>query len=235
MQCNHWTLWCAFLLTALVGCAGSESPSPATQAPSSATGSATEQPAAGTAPDTSTPERAVAVFLDAVRRGDDQVASSMFTPLAREKTAELDIQVAPRGSDTAKFDVGEVQYLDEAQTGARVKSAWTDLDPEGKPRTDDIVWMLRRAADGWRVAGMAAVVFDGEDPLLLDFEKPEETLKKLEMLRAEMEQRAKMASSNGQPGSNPASAGISPEAATEAATAAVPGAATENSQESVRR
>ena len=156
MQCNHRTLWCAFLLTALVGCAGSESPSPTTQAPSSATSSATEQPAAATTPDTSTPERAVAVFLDAVRRGDDQVASSMFTPLAREKTAELDIQVAPRGSDTAKFDVGEVQYLDEAQTGARVKSAWTDLDPEGKPRTDDIVWMLRRAADGWRVAGRDA-------------------------------------------------------------------------------
>ncbi len=235
MQCNHRTLWCAFLLTALVGCAGSESPSPATQAPSSATGSATEQPAAATNPDTSTPERAVAVFLDAVRRGDDQVASSMFTPLAREKTAELDIQVAPRGSDTAKFDVGEVQYIDEAQTGARVKSAWTDLDPEGKPRTDDIVWMLRRAADGWRVAGMAAVVFDGEDPLLLDFEKPEETLKKLEMLRTEMEQRSKMTASTGQTGSDSPPAGLTPEAATEPATATAPGTPTENSQGPVLR
>lgn len=235
MQCNHRTLWCAFLLTALVGCAGSESPSPATQDPSAGTGTATEQPAAATTPDTSTPERAVAAFLDAVRRGDDQVASSMFTPLAREKTAEMDIQVAPRGSDTAKFDVGEVQYLDEAQSGARVNSAWTDLDPEGKPRTDDIVWMLRRGADGWRVAGMAAVVFDGEPPLLLDFEKPEETLRKLELLREEMEQRAKMASSTGQPGSGSASAGLPSEAATEPATAAIPGTPTENSQEPVRR
>lgn len=235
MQCNHRKLWCAFLLTAFVGCAGSESPSPATQASSSATGTATGQPAAATTPDTSTPERAVAVFLDAVRRGDDQVASSMFTPLAREKTAELDIQVAPRGSDTAKFDVGEVQYLDEAQTGARVKSAWTDLDPEGKPRTDDIVWMLRCGTDGWRVAGMAAIIFDGEDPLLLDFEKPEETLKKLEMLHTEMEQRSKMASSTGEPSSGSASGGLSPEATSEPTTAAVPGTPTENSQEPVRR
>jgi hypothetical protein len=108
--------------------------------------------------------------------------------LAREKAAGMGIQVAPKGSDTAKFEVGKVQYL--AEDGARVQSMWTDLDKENKPRTDEITWMVRKEAEGWRVAGMATVVFDGKPPLLLDFENPQETMQKLELLRREMERQA---------------------------------------------
>ena len=79
---------------------------------------------------TATPEGAVAEFLQAVRVGDDQTAAEMFTPLARERVAELNIQVAPQGSDTARFSVGEVEYV--AETGARVTATWTDLDTTGR-------------------------------------------------------------------------------------------------------
>ena len=40
------------------------------------------------------------------------------------------------------------------------------------------------------VYGMAAVVLEGEDPLLLDFEDPKETLQKLERLRDEIARRS---------------------------------------------
>jgi hypothetical protein len=100
----------------------------------------------------------------------------------------LNIQVAPRGSDTAKFEVGKAKYLDP--DGARVPCKWTDIDKEGNSRTDEITWMLRKEPEGWRVAGMAAVIFEGEDPLLLDFENPKETLQKLERLREEIARRA---------------------------------------------
>lgn len=134
------------------------------------------------------PEAAVREFLEAVRTGDDKKTEAMFTRLAREKIKEMeDIQVAPPGSDTASFEVGTAEYL--AEDGARVKSKWTDLDREGKPRTDEITWMLRKESEGWRIAGMAATVFEGEDPLLLDFENPKETLRKLELLREEIRQR----------------------------------------------
>ncbi len=154
------------------------------------------------------PEKAVAVFLEAVRKGDDERAAGMFTPLAREKAAGMGIQVAPKGSDTASFQVGKVEYL--AEDGARVQSKWADLDKDSKPRTDEITWMVRKEAEGWRVAGMATVVFDGKPPLLLDFENPQETMQKLELLRREMERQAQLETASAQEPQGGPAAGARP-------------------------
>jgi len=133
-----------------------------------------------------------------VRSGNDEVATKMFTPLARQKASEMGIQVAPRGSDTASFEVGQVEMV--GQDGARVTSKWTDLDKSGQRRTDEIIWILRRETEGWRVAGMAATVFDGEPPLVLNFEQPEETMRRLDALREQIQRRtASTASPNQQP------------------------------------
>ncbi len=136
---------------------------------------------------TDTPEAAVGKFLEAIRAGNDQVAETMFTDLARERIKELDLQVAPRGSDTAKYEIGKAELLGD--DGARVPCKWSDIDSEGNTRVDEMTWMLRKQPEGWRVAGMAAVVLEGEDPLLLDFEEPKETLQKLERLREEIARR----------------------------------------------
>jgi hypothetical protein len=135
----------------------------------------------------SDPVEAVTTFLTAVRSGDDATAAAMFTKTAREKAAEMNIEVAPKGSDTARFQVGQVEYIDNSL--AKVPSSWSDYDPQGELRTDHMAWMLRREPEGWRVAGMAATVFEGEPPLLLDFENPEETLRKLDSLRDEIIRR----------------------------------------------
>lgn len=135
-----------------------------------------------------TPEAAVGKFLEAIRAGNDRVAETMFTDLARERIKELDLQVAPRGSDTAKYEIGKAEFLGD--DGARVPCKWSDIDSEGKVRVDEMTWMLRKQPEGWRVAGMAAVVLEGEDPLLLDFEEPKETLQKLERLREEIARRS---------------------------------------------
>lgn len=152
------------------------------------------------------PAEAVARFLEAVRTGNDEVAAQMFTPLARKRTAEMDIQIAPRGSDTARFEVGQVEPVGDS--GARVASKWTDLDKNGQPRTDEIVWMVRREAEGWRVAGMAATVFEGEPPLLLDFEQPQETMRRLELLRQEVKRRM---AANSQEAQTPQDGGQAPQ------------------------
>jgi hypothetical protein len=211
MRSVHWMPLAALLLVGATGCGASSNGSTSQAAPSkqasakdagdvaggentgtgaTAEGNTAARPKAARIPlaQTNTPEKAVAVFLEAVRKGDDERAAGMFTPLAREKTARMGIQVAPKGSDTASFQVGKVDYL--AEDGARVQSKWTDLDKDNQPRTDKITWMVRKEAEGWRVAGMATEVFDGEPPLLLDFENPRETMQKLELLRREMERRA---------------------------------------------
>ena len=57
----------------------------------------------------------------------------------------------------------------------------------GKPRTDKATWVCRLEPEGWRVAGFAAYVFEGEDPLLLSFEDPEDMAKKQKWLKEEIE------------------------------------------------
>ena len=183
MRSNTRMLLSVFLVAAIAGCGGSGDSTPADSA-----GEGSDQAASAK---TAKPDLAVALFLEAVRVGNDQKAAEMFTPLARQKVAELNIQVAPQGSDTASFSVGEVEYL--AEDGARVAATWTDLDENGKPRTEEMTWMVRRESEGWRVAGMTTIIFPGESPLLLDFEKPQELLRKLELVREEVRRRAQTA------------------------------------------
>jgi hypothetical protein len=54
------------------------------------------------------PGPAVQRFLEAVRAGNDKESTAMLTPVARQKTAEYDMVVAPASSDTASFRVGGI-------------------------------------------------------------------------------------------------------------------------------
>ena len=134
------------------------------------------------------PQAAVYEFLEAIRSGDDRKATDMLTTVAREKWGELGRSLNPPASDTARFEIGGVEYL--AEDGARVACRWTDLDENGQLQTDDSLWMVRRESAGWRIAGTATVVFEGEPPLLLDYEDPEDTLRQLQMVHEEILRRA---------------------------------------------
>ena len=133
------------------------------------------------------PAAAVHGFLEAVRTGNDDQAARMLSKLAREKMTSLNRNVTPPASDTARFSIGKVEYVGE--DGARVESSWTDVDENGKQRTDRPLWVVRREKDGWKVAGVAVVVFPGEPPLLLNFENPEEMFRKQQWVREEIQRR----------------------------------------------
>lgn len=173
---------------ALTGCGSSETP------PTAATGA---NPAAKVAAAGDTPTDAIQTFLEAIRTGDDKAADMMLTEIARVKTKEADLHVAPPGSKTAKFTVGR-QNVNGKE--AHVESTWTDMDEEGKPQTDEIVWILKKQPEGWRISGMATELFPNEDPLVLNFENPEEMMKKQQQAEQEMIKRASATLTNGQPG-----------------------------------
>jgi hypothetical protein len=137
------------------------------------------------------PEVAVHQFLEAVRTGDEEKTAAMLTKLARQKTAEQNIEVAPPGSGTARFEVGQVQHV--GQDGARVTTIWSDLDENSQRRSDQILWLLRREPGGWRIAGMAAAVFEDADPLVLNFEDPEDMLRQQLWVQEEIQRRAQQA------------------------------------------
>ena len=132
------------------------------------------------------PAATTTAFLEAVRTGDDKKAASLLTPPAQKKTSEQEMVVAPPGSDTAAFQVGEVDYVDQ---GAHVASDWTDVDAEGRMHTDRIVWILRHESEGWRIAGMATKVFPDRPPVVLNFEDPEDMLRQQQQAEEEIARR----------------------------------------------
>lgn len=185
---KHWFGIVTVLALLVSGCAKSNDSAPAAGeagAGSSASANSNEGPA-----------DAAKEFLEALRTGNDEKASKMLTKTAREKTASLGRNVTPPASDTAKFTIGKVEMVND--DGARVASTWTDVDEQGQTKSDEAVWVLRREAEGWRVAGVAAQIFPGEEPLLLNFEDPEDMFRRQQWAREEYRRRMEAAESQSQ-------------------------------------
>lgn len=143
----------------------------------------------------------VTAFLDAIKRGDDAGASNLLTTVARAKTKEMGISVAPPVADTAVATIRECEMVGESDDLAHVATMWIDVDPDGFRTEQNVVWVVRLDPEGWRVAGMAVKVFDDMAPLLLNFEDPEDMLAKQEQVALELQRRAtqKPAKTDAQP------------------------------------
>jgi len=150
---------------ALVGCGGGSSEQAVAQGDQAGK-------AAGQDQQTASPQQCVYDFLEAVRAGDDAKAGSMLTELAQEKTKQLDMEVAPPGSDTATFEVGKVETAGDGV--ARVASAWTDVEMDGSPRTDHMTWIVKQKGQKWRISGVSIVIEPDRGPIELNFENPED-------------------------------------------------------------
>jgi len=132
----------------------------------------------------------VVKFLDAMKRGDEAAARAMLTSVARAKTEEVGISVAPPVPDSATYAVRDCEIVSETNDLAHVSTTWTDVDETGSPTTESIIWAVRLDPEGWRVVGMAMKIFEDMPPLLLNFEDPEDMLAKQEMVAEELTKRA---------------------------------------------
>jgi hypothetical protein len=130
------------------------------------------------------PEVSVQKFLAAIQSGNDEQAAEMLTDLAREKTAEMGMMVAPPGNEDASFKIGVVEIM--PNNVAHVASSWDD---EGE--THEIIWALRREKAGWRIGGLATKLFpDQENPLILNFEDPADMERQQALAEQEIMRRA---------------------------------------------
>lgn len=195
MRCRHGMLLLVGLALICLGCRGSSDPSE-TPTENRAQTQDTQRPGpAGQADpatfqDTSEPANAVAVFLEALRRGDDEKVLEMYTERAREQVGQRLDDFGPKASDTAEFAVGEVTYPDQDKAVAHVASTWTDNDRYGQQYTLNFQWALRREPQGYRVGGVAAYPYPDKPPVLFDFENLEEAIREAEALREEARQSA---------------------------------------------
>ena len=124
---------------------------------------------------TATPEQVVEHFLTALQQGSDEQVTGLLTAKARAETAKHDLVVRSPGSPTAKFSVGELELV---SGGAYVNSQWSETSTDGFAQEFEIIWVLRKQANGWRIAGMATRVAENEQPTYLNFENPKEMIRK---------------------------------------------------------
>jgi hypothetical protein len=141
------------------------------------------------------PKETVQRFLQALRAGDPSSSTALLTSRAQKETAARRLAIKPPGSQTAEFTVTEVELRGKNADQAQVLSTWTDIDTQGLRQTYDIVWLLRKEPAGWAIMGMATRVFDDQDPLILDFENPEEMMRERSRAEQEMARRTQNAQS----------------------------------------
>ncbi len=180
-----------------VGCNGSSTP-PAAEgngSPESTAGGsapAVAQAAPRKAVEVATdalPEQVVTTFLAALKAGDEATTAALLTTKAREETAKHQLDVAPQSAPGATYEVSAGKILADNPNGAHVSSVWTETYPDGTI-TYEIVWVMRKQPDGWRIAGLAMELIPGQPPQFLNFEDPADMLKKREEALAAYEQAA---------------------------------------------
>jgi hypothetical protein len=178
---RQWSLWAfSFVAGCLVVTALSLTGCSASSAPQASSAMAATEPA----------KQAVVTFLEAIKRGDNETASGMLSKVAKAKTEELGMMVAPPVKPSATYSVSECEVVGDADDLVHVATTWTDTDDEGFKSSENVVWVVRLDPEGWRVVGMATKVFPDLPPLLLNFEDPEDMVAKQEAVAEELQRRA---------------------------------------------
>jgi hypothetical protein len=99
------------------------------------------------------PKEIVRVFLEAMRKGDGQQLSALFTEAARKEIERQGLPIDPTGSAQATFTIDEVTAQGEE---ILVSSTWLEPEVDGQPpQKMEVVWILYKDVPGWRIAGMA--------------------------------------------------------------------------------
>jgi hypothetical protein len=134
----------------------------------------------------STPEQVVTEFLNAMKTGNDGVAAGLLTATARDETGKHQLAVQPPGSPTAEYEIGEGELSADDPEVAQVGCVWTEKDAQGADHSEQVVWVLRKHEEGWRVFGMATQMPTREAPVFFNFEDPAEMTALMETISQEM-------------------------------------------------
>ncbi|MBX3421604.1 MAG: hypothetical protein KF752_08620 [Pirellulaceae bacterium] len=169
----------AFLLVVVTGCGGDSKPADGTQGADEST----SDTQARISKERNTPQQqTVGIFMDSLRRGDEQTANSMLTSKAREELAKTAYVVQPLGTPEGRFEIGDVGYPYPDKTTALVECLWHEPATASDPAlVMEIVCELYQESAGWRIAGMAITVQGDQEPLVIDFENGQYLQQMLDM------------------------------------------------------
>ncbi len=172
------------------------------------------------------PAKVVYYFIRALQLKDEKVIYALLTEAAREERYKMQIPLGPDGCENATVNLGNVQYVEDPDTGevvgARVGTVWMLPDPEkkGEDVEEPIAWVLgKENGEKWGIAGMVAIIDLRLSPVLVNFENIQETAEQLQKLEEEIQSLLKGESTAVESGSPAA------EASTSAAESATDGEA----------
>jgi hypothetical protein len=180
------------LLCGLVGCTGTTTSTAPNAAADGQTPAASLQAQAAprtqpiAVPASATPDQVVSTFLNALRTGDSPTTEALLTSKAREELAKHSLSVDVVSAPNSTYQVRPAEVLPNDPSGAHVSSIWTEKFDDGD-ETYEIIWALRRQPDGWRMAGMAMELIPGQQMQFLNFENPEDMLRKKDEAIAAMQ------------------------------------------------
>jgi len=174
----------------LAGCSSKSTSTPAVQATQPTATAQAAQPAPKpqpiAVPASASPDQVVTVFLNALRSGDSATTESLLTAKAKEELSKQEILVDVQSAPNATYQVQAAEVLPDNPNGAHVRSQWTEKYDDGTVEYE-IVWVLRKQNEGWRMAGMAMQLVPGQDLQFLNFEDPADMLKKKEEAMAALQ------------------------------------------------
>jgi hypothetical protein len=78
------------------------------------------------------------------------------------------------------YQIGETEFVGDAEDGAHVGSIWTEKQANGRVDSFEVIWVLRKQSEGWRIAGMATPAEGTNEAMFLNFEDPDDLLNKLQ-------------------------------------------------------
>jgi hypothetical protein len=179
-----------------VGCGSKESaPAASIPAPTSAEQAGAAQANASGAK-VETPDAIVSAFLESLRSGNDAVAAALLTDKARVETQKQGLKVQPPGTPDMTYQIGQTELINP--DGAHVGSIWSNKLESGEVESFDVIWVLRREPQGWRIAGMATPPTGPEsEALFFNFEDPADLLQTWEEAEGQLAEQE--APANGQP------------------------------------
>ena len=184
------------LICGFAGCGGapqgsSDAANPGSSEPSGEEVSqAVSAPADATPAANSGPAAVVAQFYEALRQGSDETIASLLSDKAREETANSGLGIQSQASESLSYQISQTEYVDDQMDGAHVRTTWMEPGPDGETTATEVIWVLRKQHDGWRISGMATPVVAGELPLLFNLEEPEDMLRKKDFVEQQIAEPA---------------------------------------------
>jgi hypothetical protein len=111
-------------------------------------------------------------FLTALIKGDTQAATQHLTPQAVQQFANSGQRFTALGPETMQFRLGEMRKVSDTQ--ALVQCILVDKQADETPQEQEICCVVKSVDGQWRVSGIVVDLPGNTQPIVLDFERPEQ-------------------------------------------------------------